>query len=113
MSEEHNQLNCPSCGLSFGFPKEVEKLWRESHKQFFCPNGHSMSWTGESPSEKEHRLRKEKVEELETKLAAALKELEAQKKRADELAAELEIWRPTTTETKDGSEQAGTGNRAG
>lgn len=98
MADELNTLNCPSCGLAFGFPKEVEKLWRESHKQFFCPNGHSMSWTGESPSEKEHRLRLEKVKELESKLASALKEVEAQKKQIAELTAELEIWKPSTTE---------------
>lgn len=98
MSEELNNINCPTCGIAFGIAKAMEKIWKESHKSFFCPNGHSMSWPGETPSDKEARLNKEKIVELEAKLATALTELEDQKKKTAELTAELDIWKPSTTE---------------
>lgn len=95
MSDEKNDINCPSCGIAFGFNKNVERIWRESHKSFFCPNGHAQSWAEASPSEKEHQARKEKVTELEKKLAVAETELEAAKKKIEELTIELEIWKPS------------------
>lgn len=114
MSEERLYVqNCPSCGVLFGIPKEMEPIWRESHHSFFCPNGHSLSWSGESPKDKEHRLRAKEVDDLKSELAKLKQELEAQKKRADELASELEIWRPTTAETKNGSDQIRGGDRTG
>lgn len=105
--------NCPSCGIVFGIPKEMEPIWRNNHNSFHCPNGHSLSWSAESPKDKEHRLRLKEVEDLKAKLADVQKELTAQKKKVEELQAELEIWRPSsadTTEKKDGSHETGTGN---
>lgn len=92
MSEEFNEINCPSCGIYFGFTKKVEKLWRESHKNFFCPNGHTMSWR---PSDKDDLNKK--INDLENKLILTKKELEAANKKIEELTIELEIWKPATT----------------
>lgn len=113
--EKFNSINCCQCGIAFGFGKEVETLWRRDEKTFFCPNGHPQVWTKPKESEEQKELKKlrTKVEELQGKLDAALKDAADQKKRADELATELEIWRPSTAETKDGSEQTGSGDRAG
>lgn len=105
--------NCPTCGIVFGIPKEMETIWRNNHNSFHCPNGHSLSWSGESPKEKEHKLRLKEVENLRDELAKTQKELEAQKKKVEELQTELEIWRPSSadkTETKDGGKQTGTGD---
>ena len=90
--------NCPTCGIVFGIPKEMETIWRNNHSSFHCPNGHSLSWSGETPKDKEHKLRLKEVEDLKAKLSSVQKELDAQKKKVEELQAELEIWKPTTTE---------------
>lgn len=119
MSEkEIETFTCCECGIKFGFSNEVAELWRKQRsdgkkKLFYCPNGHGLEFSGETQDQKELKTLREKVKDLQTKLEAALKDVADQKKRADELATELEIWRPTTQETKDGSEQTGSGDRAG
>jgi peptidoglycan hydrolase CwlO-like protein len=79
-----------------GLDKNVTAQWRKNHHSFVCPNGHSLSWNDESDQEKELKALKEKVKELETKLQAAQNDVANEKKRADELAAELEIWKPSS-----------------
>jgi hypothetical protein len=87
--------HCPSCDCLFAISKTAEKAWRDSHKQFFCPNGHSLSWQDDTSDQKELKSLRVKIKDLETKLAAALEDVAKQTKRADELAAELEIWKPS------------------
>jgi hypothetical protein len=100
MSEEYNSVTCNTCGIEFKFLKKIEELWRKSEKTFHCPNGHGLVWAKPKESDEERELKKLRVEVkgLKDKLVAADKRAEEQKKRADDLAAELEIWRPTTTE---------------
>ncbi len=100
--EEFCVVNCNECGITFKFSKKIEDMWRKSSKTFYCPNGHSLHWPKPKESEEEKELKKLRVEvnELRTKLVAAEKKAEDQKKRADELASELEIWRPTTNDDK-------------
>lgn len=100
--EELYTQNCPTCGIVFGIPAKMETIWRNNHNTFHCPNGHNLSWSGESPKDKEHRLRLKEVEDLKEKLAKAEKELAASKKMVEELQTELEIWRPTTNDKKAG-----------
>lgn len=100
MSEEFCDVDCPSCGIKFKFSKTIEEMWRNTEKQFFCPNGHPLHWDKPKETADQKELKKLKVEvnELRTKLVAAEKQAEAQKKRADDLQTELEIWRPTSAE---------------
>lgn len=91
---EMNNYNCPSCGIEFGFPVKIEKLWRENHKSFFCPNGHSLSWGEATQQDKKILDFSNEILELKSKLASALEELDKQTKRANELALELEIYKP-------------------
>lgn len=51
---------CCACGIRFGIPSQIQLNLRESHKSFYCPNGHSQSYTGESQSEKLQRELKRK-----------------------------------------------------
>lgn len=90
--------NCPSCGLLFGVSKNVEVMWRKSKKQFYCPNGHPLYWSGETAEEKELKDLREEAKELREKLQVALDDVVKQTKRADELISELEIWRPQKVE---------------
>lgn len=117
MSEEKefSTVDCCDCGIQFKIPTKVEKMWRESEKRFKCPNDHVLYWPKPKETEEQKELKslRSKVSDLESKLEAAKKEAADQKKRADDLQTELEIWRPTTTESSNGSEQAGAGDRAG
>ena len=98
--DEFSSVNCCECGIVFKFTKKIEEMWRESGKNFYCPNGHSLHWSKpiESKEQKEIKALKKEVQELNSKLSKATSDLEVQKKRADELAAELEIWRPSSAE---------------
>lgn len=53
MIEIHWQ-DCPECGIPFGVRKTFEDARRSDKRSFFCPNGHSLSYT-ESEAD---RLRK-------------------------------------------------------
>jgi hypothetical protein len=88
-------IYCIVCGINFGFSENIETLWRESHKSFFCPNGHSLSWLEDSSGEKELKKLQDEVKELRLKLKAATDEAASQTKRIEELVSELEIWKPS------------------
>jgi molecular chaperone GrpE (heat shock protein) len=98
MSEELCEVDCPSCGIAFKFSKKIEEMWRNTEKQFFCPNGHSLHWNKptETAEQKELKTLRADVKELKSKLESALKDVETQKKRADDLQVELEIYKPAT-----------------
>ncbi len=56
---------CCNCFIVFAMPKSLIALRRQDGQRFHCPNGHSMSYTGN-----ENRRLKQKVEELEQKVSA-------------------------------------------
>lgn len=43
------------CGISFAVPSWWAKGKRETHAYFYCPNGHSQHFTGETAEEKLRR----------------------------------------------------------
>lgn len=104
MSEEKKEFvstTCCACGILFGIPPNVEEAWRREEHTFCCPNGHPLVWKksqSESEEQKELKSLRSKVTDLQSKLDTALKDAADQKKRADDLANELEIWRPSTKE---------------
>lgn len=100
--EDFCEVDCCNCGIQFKFSKKIEEMWRKDEKTFYCPNGHSLVWKKPKESEEQKELKKlrAEVKELKEKLAASEKNAEAEKKRADDLANELEIWRPSTTDDK-------------
>ncbi len=74
------------CGILFWIEAEYQTRLVSTKRSFYCPNGHSMSYQGESDREKVIRLRNEKEQLLREKnqeialLEAALKKC-AKKKR--------------------------------
>lgn len=48
--------DCATCGILFGITTEMERRRREDHGTFYCPNGHSMSFSQETDAEKYKRL---------------------------------------------------------
>lgn len=47
------------CGISFAMQKSTITLQKRHGRSFYCPNGHSQHWLGESYEEKAERLQRE------------------------------------------------------
>lgn len=61
--EYYDKTRCASCGISFYMTRDRYLLSRDKGKDFYCPNGHSLTF-GETG---EDRLKK-KVNQLENSL---------------------------------------------
>lgn len=87
--------DCPECGAVFGIPVEMEKRRREDHRAFYCPNGHSLGFSGPTQAEKEAQVNKERAERLNTLLQAQRDQTEAARREAAEAkASEVRLrWR--------------------
>ena len=46
---------CISCGTPFSIPANLQQQLRKNHNSFYCPNGHSQAYMGESNEEKLRR----------------------------------------------------------
>lgn len=46
---------CASCGIIFGLGAVFMQKRRNDHKGFYCPNGHSLSYSQESEAERLRR----------------------------------------------------------
>lgn len=95
--EKLNNVSCCECGIVFGFSPKIEKMWRESGKNFVCPNGHSLHWSKptETPEQKELKELRVEVKKLKEKLDAAIAQTAEYKLKNEELTSELEIWKPS------------------
>lgn len=73
--------HCPSCGMAFGITDDFEDRRRKDHATFYCPRGHSQSFSAKSEAEKlkeqletakssEEFWRKEALRQEEAKQAA-------------------------------------------
>lgn len=64
---------CPACGVRFAMPANLLSTLRSNKKSFYCPNGHSMSFTEGTAErlERELKAEKEKRERAEAALSAA------------------------------------------
>lgn len=47
---------CCSCHMTFAVPTDFDAQRRSDKKTFYCPNGHSQSYRGESDSDLAQRL---------------------------------------------------------
>lgn len=83
-SEELCNVTCNSCGIEFFFSKKIEKLWRDSHKTCFCPNGHSLAW-----SEKTEDAKNKELTELHSEVKCLKEKLNESKKKVAELILEI------------------------
>ena len=46
---------CITCGVIFGMQGEFKEWRLKKHTSFYCPNGHSMCYTSETPEQKLQR----------------------------------------------------------
>lgn len=99
MSEDNKEVDfegvtCCFCGIRFGMDKRVSAIWHDTHQQFHCPNGHSLVWSAETADQKELKALRVEVKDLKEKVASLQSDIEKEKKRSNDLANELEIWKP-------------------
>lgn len=93
VQETIETLECASCAMTFGVPDRFVADRRNDHKSFFCPAGHSNSYSGESDEEKMRRERDNARQQLamveEEKLDAlrAVERAKAETKKLKKRAA--------------------------
>jgi ssDNA-binding Zn-finger/Zn-ribbon topoisomerase 1 len=69
-------VECPDCGCIFGMTKTMDDARRANHRRFYCPNGHHLSYPGESREEKLKR----QLEQTSNQLANTQSRLEMEKR---------------------------------
>ena len=94
-SHEFKLITCchGTCGITFAVPNWWEQGKRQTHSDFYCPNGHIQSFSGESDLEKVQRERdiarqqvaRAEQESVEANARAAL--AQKQKRRLEKRAS--------------------------
>lgn len=62
--EEHTCAT-HGCGLTFWFTENFGNRRRADHLEYYCPNGHSLIYKGETDAQKLSRITLEKNAEIE------------------------------------------------
>jgi hypothetical protein len=75
---------CCNCGMPFAMTKDFERQRRNDHKNFYCPSGHSLHYSGPSEAEKlrSELERKEQILDAERARAARVEQERDQVARA-------------------------------
>lgn len=76
-------ITCCNCGVDFAVPSELHAALLRTHRQFYCPNGHSQHFTGE-PGEVELKRQLERAQRERDEARAATD-------RARKLAADADL----------------------
>jgi uncharacterized protein with PIN domain len=85
INTEYVCITC-TCGLIFAVPAAVRQRWVDNNKSFFCPMGHSLSYTGSELDKLRKQLEREKRDkEFHQRNATA--EREAREKTQRQLRA--------------------------
>lgn len=60
----HEFTSCCICGCTFGVLRTFLNARRNNHREFFCPNGYSLTFKGPTPAERP----KEELEDVKRQL---------------------------------------------
>lgn len=80
---------CYKCGIAFGLESNYQKELLRSHNSFYCPNGHSQHYIGESEADK-----------LKRQLAAKQDYIESLRKQRDATERSLNATKGHLTRIK-------------
>ena len=58
----YDNETCITCGIVFWFPSDFKRRKISDKTNYYCPNGHSQHYVGESDADKVVRLEREKRE---------------------------------------------------
>lgn len=78
-------VECGACGTVFGLGSAFMTMRLNDHQQFYCPNGHHISWSGPSEAERQRDRAR-----LERDAARSLAERESRRRQLAEQTAENE-----------------------
>ena len=67
---EFEVVNCCNCGVAFALPSHLKRTLEETHRLFYCPNGHSQLYSDETEAERLKRELQAKNFELEARTRA-------------------------------------------
>ncbi len=70
MEIDIREHTCAKCNVTFWITGGHEERLRASHESFFCPNGHPLSYPGQSDEEKIRELRRKIDNEQKLRLDA-------------------------------------------
>ena len=60
---------CINCGITFAMPVDYDKRLYQTKEAFYCPNGHSQSYVGESDQQKLEKERRRHQQDMMEKNA--------------------------------------------
>lgn len=80
---------CPVCGVGYCVPARFDEERREDHRSFYCPNGHSLSYQGESTKERTIRELGERVKKRDGMIARRDREIEGLRREVRSLRSRL------------------------
>ncbi len=63
------KCQCASCGTVYAISEKLKESLRESHKTFYCPNGHSQWFPQDNEAERLRKELKRKEQELADRIA--------------------------------------------
>ena len=95
-----NVIECASCGIPFAITAEFEKRRREDHKDFYCPNGHSLVFNGPSESERRAKEAEKRAERLERQVQAEKDRVQFWRDEHDATKRSLTATKGQLTKTK-------------
>lgn len=87
--------DCASCGVIFAITDEMAARRRDDHRTFYCPNGHTLSFSGPTKAKQDAQAAKERAARLNAALMAQRDQTEAALREAAEAkASEVRLrWR--------------------
>jgi hypothetical protein len=92
-NEEFATLRCGECGIEFAIETWLRDKWVEEKHGFYCPNGHSRRFVGETEAERVKR-------EMTAQLQAAQRDLEWERIRATSAEASARAVKGQITKLK-------------
>lgn len=87
--------DCCACGVLFAMPTDLKNRRLADKKNFWCPNGHAMSYEGETDAQKAKKAREElarvqkQLEYAQSSAAYTQKQLEETRKERTVLKGQL------------------------
>ncbi len=93
VTQAQADVTCCTCGMCFSVPSDWEAQRRAKHDTFYCPNGHNLSFPGETRAEKAER-------ELEAAKKRHAVDLEWQRSRREAAERSAAAHKGKVTEIK-------------
>jgi RNase P subunit RPR2 len=89
-------VTCYSCGVPFGMPDNLNRRFRDTQENFYCPNGHGQRYS-ESTEAKLKKQMQQREESWEKVLAEKEKTIEYVKRDRDRIVTQRTVLKGKIT----------------